>query len=71
MTHMFFEDTYSRLLDEQMVKQIQILVFSFNSNRAVVIRNQIVIRTIRTLIGPFINNKMNAFLKLLADSNFE
>ena len=71
MTHMFFEDTYSRLLDEQMVKQIQILIFSFNSNRAVVIRNQIVIRTIRTLIGPFINNKMNAFLKLLADSNFE
>ena len=39
-----------------------------NSNRAAVIGNQILIQT---LIGPFINNKMNAFFKLLVDSNFE
>ena len=40
----------------------------FNSNQAAVIKNQTLVRT---LIGTSINNKMNAFLKLLADSNFE
>ena len=39
----------------------------FNSNRAAVIRNQILIRT---MIGASIFNKMNAFLKLTSGFKF-
>ena len=54
------------MFNEVLVDSISRLLF--NSNWAAVIRNLILIRT---LIGAAINNKMNAFLKLLADSNFE